>query len=462
MIFIPCFIATLMPHSFLSLFLSFLFMFRAGHLCLVFSISFLSLIVSAVRVKLNEEGVSSRTLTAPLQVTGSFQIEPDDPSNIVYNVVNTSNHANQVIQTEFAPDDEICGSFPVFLDKPGVFELQAYAGGDRNNILATSNSIVVVAPDVNGGDSQSSGSFSSTHRTQFPLTSISSSIASSESHLPSPRSAITSIMRTYPSNTHWSFDSNTVPLPTSGTSSQSTPTTSSTESPNLAGNNSKARHQHLVDGIVGGLIGLFMLLILSFCLARFVRRRQNNPSHRFWDGDGDGGTKIARIRHFWSAMRVDSNHAQSSSSIIPFTQAAVVSQTGPVSDKTVTLNSGYAATAIPLGSVIRHTNGSNDDDIEAGISKSRPTRDGSEDGSRSIEQNRDRGTVNATSGNGTLTSGLIVGATITMITSGEMLCLVFWYRSNLFHAGDYVSPPFSERTTPPPSYRSATKAVLET
>ncbi|KAJ3802163.1 hypothetical protein GGU11DRAFT_73385 [Lentinula aff. detonsa] len=432
-----------MPHSFLSLILSFLFMFRAGHLCLVFSISFLSLIVSAVRVRLNEEGVSSRTLTAPLQVTGSFQIEPDDPSNIVYNVVNTSDHTNQVIQTKFAPDDEIYGSFPVLLVEPGVFELQAYAGG--NNILAISNSIVVVAPDVNGGDSQSSGSFSSTHRTQFPLTSISSSIASSESHLPSPRPAITSIMRTYPSNTHWSFDPNTVPLPTSGTSSQSTPTASSTESPNLAENNSKARHQHLVDGIVGGLIGLFMLLILSFCLARFVRRRQNNPSHRFWDGDGDGGTKIARIRHFWSAMRVDSNHAQSSSSIIPFTQAAVVSQTGPVSDKTVTLNSGYAVTAIPLGSVIRHTNGSNDDDIEAGISKSRPTRDGSEDGSRSIEQNRDRGTVNATSGNGTLTSGLIVGATITMITSG-----------------DYVSPPFSERTTPPPSYRSATMAVLET
>ncbi|KAJ3782576.1 hypothetical protein GGU10DRAFT_363419 [Lentinula aff. detonsa] len=393
------------------------------------SISFLSLIVSAVRVRLNEEGVSSRTLTAPLQVTGSFQIEPDDPSNIVYNVVNTSNHANQVIQTKLAPDDEIYGSFPVLLVEPGVFELQAYAG----------------APDVNGGDCQSSGSFSSTHRTQFPLTSISSSIASSESHLPSSRPAITSIMRTYPSNTHWSFDSNTVPLPTSGTLSQSTPTTSSTESPNLAENNSKARHQHLVDGIVGGLIGLFMLLILSFCLARFVRRRQNNPSHRFWDGDGDGGTKIARIRHFWSAMRVDSNHAQSSSSIIPFTQAAVVSQTGPVSDKTVTLNSGYAVTAIPLGSVIRHTNGSNDDDIEAGISKSRPTRDGSEDGSRSIEQNRDRGSVNAISGNGTLTSGLIVGATITMITSG-----------------DYVSPPFSERTTPPPSYRSATKAVLET
>ncbi|KAJ3749652.1 hypothetical protein DFH05DRAFT_702618 [Lentinula detonsa] len=256
-------------------------------------------------------------------------------------------------------------------------------------------------------------------------------------------------MRAYPSNTHWSFDPNTVTLPTSGTSSQSTPTASSTESPNLAENNSKARHQHLVDGIVGGLIGLFMLLILSFCVARFVRRRQNNPSHRFWDGDGDGGTKIARIRRFWSAMRVDSNHAQSSSSIIPFTQVAVVSQNGPVSDKTVTLNSGYVATAIPLGSVIRHTNGSNDDDIEAGISSSRPTRDGSEegpeDGSRSIEQNQDRGTVNATSGNGQLTSDLIVGATITMITSG-----------------DYVSPPFSGRTTPPPSYRSATKAVLET
>ncbi|KAJ3996086.1 hypothetical protein F5050DRAFT_176372 [Lentinula boryana] len=251
-------------------------------------------------------------------------------------------------------------------------------------------------------------------------------------------------MRTYPSDMHWSFDPNTVTLPTSGTSSQSTPTASSTESPNVAENNLKARHQHLVDGIVGGLVGLFMLLILSFYVARFVRRRQNNPSRRFWDGDGDGGTKMARRRRFWYAMRVDGNHAQSSSSIIPFTQVAVVSQTGPVSDKTVTPNSEHAATAIPLGSAIRHTNGSNDDDIEAGISSSKPTQDGSDDGSRSIEQSQDRGAVNATSDNGELTSSLIVGATITMMTSG-----------------DYVFPPFSEGTTPPPSYRAATMAVLE-
>ncbi|KAF8828523.1 hypothetical protein HHX47_DHR3000151 [Lentinula edodes] len=234
---------------------------------IVLSIPFLfSSVTNSVRVALRVEENSAGIATAPVLAKGVFLRDSNDPSYITYHVVNVSSHSGQVIQSETPSDDQKTGSFAVHLDEPGIT---------------------------------------------------------------SPESISSTGMRAYPSNASWSLTSNTfIPTlsPSQSTDSHSTPTVSSTGSPNSDENSSSSRDQRTgrtIGGIVGGVIALILLVvILTYYIVPYFRRKQDIGGGRI----GDDEMRTSRWRRPWFEMVNFGSNAQSS--VIPFALAASVSQRG--------------------------------------------------------------------------------------------------------------------------------------
>ncbi|GAW03976.1 hypothetical protein LENED_005733 [Lentinula edodes] len=383
-------------------------MLGAGHVFIVFSIPFLfSSVTNSVRVALRVEENSAGIATAPVLAKGVFLRDSNDPSYITYHVVNT-------------------GSFAVHLDEPGKYLLEAQDG--TNKIIATSNEVLVVALNSDSGSGSDSSSQSITSRTSA-VPELSSSITTPFS-ITSPESISSTGMRAYPSNASWSLTSNTfIPTlsPSQSTDSHSTPTVSSTGSPNSDENSSSSRDQRTgrtIGGIVGGVIALILLVvILTYYIVPYFRRKQDIGGGRI----GDDEMRTSRWRRPWFEMVNFGSNAQSS--VIPFALAASVSQRGStkeamISERTTMRHDEGAASFTAVNVAGRSHGGS-----------------GTE---RTIKSNTNQGQDHSTedtprSGRKlTLPTLIVTDASVSMATT----------------SGDTLLVPL-RRHTPPPSYRSS-------
>ncbi|KAJ4488912.1 hypothetical protein C8J55DRAFT_506532 [Lentinula edodes] len=403
-------------------------MFGAGHVFTVFSIPFLfSSVTNAVRVALRVKENLDGIAIAPVLAKGVFLRDFDDPSYITYHVVNVSSHSGQVIQSETPSDDQDTGSFTVHLDEPGTYLLEAQDG--TNEIIATSNEVLVVASDSDSGSGSDSSSQSITSSITTTVPELSSSTATSFT-ITSPESISSTGMRAYSSNASWSLTSNTF-IPTSSppqsTDSDSTPTVSPTGFPNSAENSSSSRNQQTgrtIGGIMGGVIALILLVvILTYYIVPYFRQKQDIGGGRI----GDDEMSTSRWRRPWFKMINFGSNAQSS--IIPFALAASVSQRGStkeamISERTTMRHDEGAASFTAVNVAGRSHSGS-----------------GTE---RTIKSNTNQGQDHSTedtprSGRKlTLPTLIVTDASVSMATT----------------SGDTLLVPL-RRHTPPPSYRSS-------
>ncbi|KAJ3888499.1 hypothetical protein GG344DRAFT_67914 [Lentinula edodes] len=401
-------------------------MFGAGHVFTVFSIPFLfSSVTNAVRVALRVKENLDGIAIAPVLAKGVFLLDFDDPSYITYHVVNVSSHSGQVIQSETPSDDQDTGSFVVYLDEPGTYLLEAQDG--TNNILATSNEVVVVASSDSGSGSDSSSQII----TSSAAVPESSSSTATSLTITTPESISSTGMRAYPSDASWSLTSNTfIPTspPSQSTNSFSTPTASSTRSPESAENSSNSIEQRTgrtIGGIVGGVIALILLLvILTYYIVSYFRRKQDIGGGRI----GDDEMSTSRWRRPWFKMMNFGSNAQSS--IIPFALVASVSQRGSTKEPmisermTVEHDEGTASFTTAYVAGRSHCGSGTERTIKSNINQGQDhsTEDTDDSSSREL----------------ILPTVIVSDASVSMATSSGDALLV---------------PP--GRHTPPPSYRSS-------
>ncbi|KAJ3713099.1 hypothetical protein C8R42DRAFT_685189 [Lentinula raphanica] len=413
-------------------------MLCAGHLLgySIFSISVSCISVKALQVQLRRE-IATEALIAPVRLAGRFLFDRDDPDNINFHVVNISDPFRQVIQTEYFSSNDYRGSFPVPLDEPGSYQIQAQEPGSRYNILATSNTILVAAPDEtdgSDGDSISDSSFSQTDLSTSSTPLNPSSTTSSES-------TTSSLMQAWPSNVVWSFTSVATTTPSSsGASSQPVlPTPSSAiQSSNPTDETPEAktrRTETLIGGIIGGVVGLLLLIILAYYGVHYVRRKRDLVVRGFWDGGGP--ITIAERRRPWYAIMDVACRPKPSQTIIPFTQMTPNTPSGLFSEQDLVITKPMQAHNVTPAS-----------STETFANLNVPSPNGSDNeqgGFRPAQRLKPLMTGGAildiSNPNGQSTSSLVVN-----ITSATPVTQT---------ADGHLFGPTSHQSTPPPSYRSS-------